>query len=160
MKHFYTGLLGQQVRFDFGNCVTFECALTLWEPREEHALSAALAGKFGENRGMEVCFETDEFEAGACRIQSSGVRLLHDITEETWGQRTLRFFDPDGNIVELGESMPHFCQRLRDSGLSPSEVAHKTGISIETVKNYLKQISKDVCRLPRGLRLSDPILST
>ena len=139
MKSFYTGLLGQRVHFDFGNCVTFECALTLWEPREDYVLSKALGAEklHSGSGGMEVCFETDDFDTEATRIRA-GASLLHDVAEETWGQRTLRFYDPDGNLVELGESMPCFCRRLSASGLSPAEVAEKTGIRLETVEVYLK----------------------
>ena len=137
MKCFYSGLLGQRVRFDFDSCVTLECALTLWEPREDSVMTKALAGEFGANNGLEACFETDDFEAEAARITSGGVRLLHGIAEETWGQRTLRFYDPDSNIVELGESMPCFCRRLHAQGLDMEAVARKTGIEIHTVENYI-----------------------
>jgi catechol 2,3-dioxygenase-like lactoylglutathione lyase family enzyme len=140
MKDFYIRLLGQGVRFDFGSCITLESALTLWEPRVEYVLSKALEGKFGANSGLEVCFETENFDAEAARIKASGVALLHDIEEEAWGQRTLRFFDPDGNIVELGESIPCFCRRMSASGLSDAEVAKKTGVSEEAVAQHLKNI--------------------
>jgi len=49
----------------------------------------------------------------------------------------MRFYDPDGNMIELGESMPCFCRRLFRSGLSEAEVAEKTGIQLETVREYL-----------------------
>jgi len=138
MKLFYMELLGQSVRYDFGNCITFECALTLWELREDYPLARALCAEpCGGNGSMEVCFETDSFEAAVTRIKEGGVKLVHDVTEETWGQRTLRLFDPDGNIVELGESMPCFCRRLHASGLNAEEVAAKTGIPEETVVSYI-----------------------
>jgi catechol 2,3-dioxygenase-like lactoylglutathione lyase family enzyme len=141
MKQFYTGLLGQRARFDFGNCLTFECDLTIWQPREEHVISRALGTKNQDsgNDGLEVCFETDDFENEAERVKAGGVALLHDVAEETWGQRTMRFYDPDGNIVELGESMPYFCLRLHKEGMSAAEVAQKTGIQMETVLTYLNR---------------------
>lgn len=141
MKRFYTGLLGQRVHLDFGNCVTLECALTLWELRQDYVLSRTpyVQEECPGNGSMEICFETDDFDADTDRVKAGGVTLLHDVAEETWGQRTLRFFDPDGNIVELGESMPCFCRRLRDSGLGAAKVAQMTGIPVETVNQYLAQ---------------------
>ena len=140
MKLFYTGLLGQEVRLDFGNCITLGCALTLWELREGYVLSEVLGpqGVRPGNGSLEICFETDDFDNEAVRIKADNVTLLHDVAEETWGQRTLRFFDPDGNIVELGESIPCFCRRLHASGLNIAEVAQKTGVRLETVELYLK----------------------
>lgn len=138
MKHFYTELLGQRIALDFGNCVTLECALTIWELREGYALAQAMKQPHGGNGSLEVCFETEDFDAEADRILSADVPLVHGIAEETWGQRTLRFLDPDGNIVELGESIPCFCRRLHASGLSAEAVARRTGVAPETVRNYLQ----------------------
>jgi catechol 2,3-dioxygenase-like lactoylglutathione lyase family enzyme len=136
MKRFYTEMLGQQVTLDFGSCVTLECALTIWELREGHAL--AQSTRQGGNADMEICFETEDFDADAARILAAQVPLVHGITEEAWGQRTLRFRDPDGNIVELGESIPCFCRRLHACGLDADAVARKTGVAPETVRRYLQ----------------------
>jgi 2-polyprenyl-6-methoxyphenol hydroxylase-like FAD-dependent oxidoreductase len=76
--------------------------------------------------------------AAAISLKEIGINLIHDIEEEEWGQLTIRFLDPDGNIIEVGESMPCFCRRLSRSGLSVSEVARKTGIPIESVEGYLR----------------------
>ena len=61
--------------------------------------------------------------------------FLHDTRLESWGQYTVRFFDPDGNLVEVGESIPCFVKRLYQEGLSIEDVAAKTSVPIETVKN-------------------------
>jgi catechol 2,3-dioxygenase-like lactoylglutathione lyase family enzyme len=141
MQRFYCGLLGQRVRFDFGNCITLECALTLWQPQEDYVISRALgADRLNAGNGsMEICFEIDDnLTAEADRIKAGGATLLHDIEEETWGQRTVRFYDPDGNIVELGESIPCFCRRLYNSGMSAAEVSQKTGVQTALVETYIK----------------------
>ncbi len=139
MKKFYTEVMGQEVEHDFGGCVIFECGLTIWKLEGEYPLAKALGDKCcaGENRGMEVCFETDEFAAESEALLRKNLKLIHGVTEEQWGQLTIRFYDPDGNIIELGESMPCFCRRLFSSGLSEAEVAKKTGIQLKTVKEYL-----------------------
>ncbi len=140
MKEFYTEILGQAVEHDFGGCVIFESGLSIWRLEENHALAKALGNgiKTRKNNGLEVCFETEEFVVEAPKLKSKGIKLIHDVAEEEWGQRTIRFYDPDGNIVELGESMAGFCKRLFRSGLSISEVSRKTGISQRMVKEYLK----------------------
>lgn len=106
--------------------------------REDHPVFIALKRRGGGNAALEICFETEDLDAQASRIAEAGVRLVHDIIEESWGQRTLRFFDPDGNLVELGESMPAFCKRMHLSGMSVEEIGKETGIQQETVKLFLE----------------------
>ncbi len=138
MRRFYENVLGQKVLYDFGSCVQFECGLTVWRPVEGHPVIKALANTDGtENAALELCFETEDFDAQAARVTAAGVMLAHGVIEESWGQRTLRFFDPDGNLVELGESMPAFCKRLHFCGMTVQEVAKKTGIDQNTVKLFL-----------------------
>lgn len=142
MRRFYTELLGQKVRFDFGACITLECALTIWQPRGDGAMIKALGGErlSSGNSSLEVCFESDEdFNAEAARVKAGGAPLLHDVAEEAWGQRTIRFFDPDGNIVELGESVPCFCRRLYREGMSADEIALQTGVQKDMVLEYLNR---------------------
>ena len=138
MKRFYTELLGQRISLDFGTCVTLECALTIWELREDHVLAQPPQPPRGGNASLEICFETEVFDAEAARMLAAGVPMVHGTHEEAWGQRTLRFLDPDGNIVELGESIPCFCRRLHACGLSAEAVARRTGVAPETVRNYLQ----------------------
>lgn len=140
MKEFYTKVLGQEIDHDFGGCVIFESGLSIWRLNDANALAKALGKdlKAGKNNGMEVCFETDEFVIEVPKLKSKGINLIHDVAEEQWGQHTVRFYDPDGNILELGESMAGFCKRLFRSGLSIPEVSEKTGIPQRKVKEYLK----------------------
>lgn len=140
MKEFYIKVMGQAVEHDFGGCVIFESGLSIWRIESDYVLAKSLGKDLpaGKNNAMEVCFESDEFSIEAPKVKSRGVKLIHDVAEEQWGQYTIRFYDPDGNIVELGESMTGFCKRLFRSGLSIAEVSQKTGISQRMVKEYLK----------------------
>ena len=139
MKRFYTDVMQQNVAFDFGNCISFRCGLTIWQLKDSYPMTQALGAVPEPNVGaVEVCFETEDFDADAAAVKAAGVSLLHDITEENWGQLTLRFYDPDKNIVELGESIPCFCCRLHRGGMDTAAVAEKTGVSIQTVAEYLR----------------------
>ena len=141
MRRFYENVMGQAVRFDFGSCVQFECGLSVWQPAEGHAAKKALKKTHCEGNGaLELCFEAEDFDAQSARVSEMGVMLAHGVIEESWGQRTLRFYDPDGNLVELGESMAAFCRRLYASGLNLEEVVKKTGIEQGTVKRCLDSL--------------------
>lgn len=138
MKEFYSSVMGQAIKHDFGGCVIFECGLAVWKLESGYPLAKVLGGKRSPNGSLEICFETEDFESDAASIKNAGVRLVHDVAEEQWGQLTIRFFDPDGNLVELGESIPCFCRRLYASGMSVGQVSEKTGVPETLITEYIK----------------------
>lgn len=139
MRAFYTGVLGQAVKMDFGNCIALECGVSLWRLTEEYPIAKATGATYFDtaNKNMEVCFETEDFIRETAVVKQSGAKLLHDVQTETWGQQTIRFYDPDENLVELGESIPCFCKRIAGSGKSAAQVSEITGIPISGVKAIL-----------------------
>jgi catechol 2,3-dioxygenase-like lactoylglutathione lyase family enzyme len=141
LSNFYIHILGQEIQHDFGACLILHCGLSLWQASDELTIAAKLGytSHSSGNKNLELCFETETFDADAERIRGANAPLLHEIIEEPWGQRTLRFYDPDGNLLELGESIPAFIQRHHASGLSPQAVAEKTGVPLESVLQLLNK---------------------
>jgi len=137
MKRFYVDVLRQPLRFDFGRCQILECGIAIWELDEnDPAMKAPGIGK-GTNSRLELCFDTEDFEDDVAHIMTKNPKILHSVAEEAWGQRTIRFFDPDGNLIELGESIPCFCRRFFNNGMTVEQVAAKTGVNIDKVKEYV-----------------------
>lgn len=132
-KTFYQDVLGQKIILDHGTNVTFEGGFALQEG------FAGLVG-FPEDNvrwkpwNGELYFETEDIDADAARVKGSGVELVHDLKEYPWGQRVLRFFDPDGNLIELGESMRSVALRYFAQGMTDEEVARRTQHPIELVR--------------------------
>lgn len=62
---------------------------------------------------------------------------MHDIKEYPWGQRVVRFYDPDQHIIEVGESMENVARKLFKQDLSIEEVAERTQHPLEFVKASL-----------------------
>ena len=137
MKRFYMDVLRQPLRFDFGRCQILECGISIWEVDDNDPVMKAPGIGKGQNSRLELCFDTEDFEEDVAYVMSHNPKMLHDIEEEAWGQRTIRFFDPDGNLVELGESIPCFCRRLYKDGMTAEQVADKTGAHIDKVKEYV-----------------------
>lgn len=56
---------------------------------------------------MELYFEKDDFDSFIIRLeQRSDIQYIGDgVKEAGWGQRCIRFYDLDGHIIEVGESM-------------------------------------------------------
>ncbi|MBN2342401.1 MAG: hypothetical protein JXX29_19960 [Deltaproteobacteria bacterium] len=131
---FYRDVLRQTVSDDFGACVVFSCGLSVWQPAQEHAVARHIGQGSGGAARVELCFETDGFDEVATALRDCGVSFLHDVQTESWGQFTVRFFDPEQNIVEVGESIPCFVRRLVREGNSMEQVSQRTSVSLERVK--------------------------
>ena len=46
--------------------------------------------------------------------------MLTTLKEDEWGQRSIRFYDPDKHIIDVGESMKVVIKRFLLSGVSVS----------------------------------------
>jgi len=92
----------------------------------------------GRAKNVEVYFEEDDFDAFLIHLKAcDNVSYVHDVREYPWGQRVVRFYDPDQHIIEVGESMESVARKLYKQGLSLEEVAERTQHPIEFVKDSL-----------------------
>ena len=124
---FYQTVLGLHKIADFGANVTLTggvCLQTLdtWKT----FLETDQVG-FGANAG-ELYFEEDDFDAFAARLSARTIDYVHPVKEHAWGQRVVRFYDPDRHIIEVGENMKTVCRRFLDSGMTPEQTAQRMGV--------------------------------
>lgn len=136
MKSFYQNILQQKIEFDFGNCIGFKNGLSLWKLKNDYPIAKKLGRTFDKsgNMNLEFCFETDDFELVVENLKMYKLNYLHEETEELWGQKTVRFFDPENNLVEIGETIPCFVKRFQNQGMNAEEIAQKTSVPIEMVR--------------------------
>lgn len=122
--------------YDFGSNLSFEGGLSLWQIRQSHIIPAKLTDLYHPSNRFELCFETDDMNAFVELLKSNKIELLHDLTEEPWGQLTIRFFDPDHHLIEMGEPVPVFIKRMLNHGMTIDQVVQKTGVSANLIKQY------------------------
>lgn len=135
-KEFYTNLLNLSVEHDFGKNIILSNGITIWEIQESHIITKELKTTSNSNR-FELCFEAENLDEINLKLEQNSVTLLHPIHTEPWGQRTIRFFDPDSHLIEIGEPLEVFVMNMHRQGLSPEQISTQSGIPIETVKNLL-----------------------
>jgi hypothetical protein len=87
----------------------------------------------------ELYFELDELDPIYQRLHEAGVEFIHPIREQPWGQRVMRLYDPDGHIVEIGESMEAVVWRFYKQGLSIDLVGEKSSMPREFVERVIKE---------------------
>lgn len=138
-KKFYCDLLQIPIEMDMGKNVILKPGITLWEMHEGNIIATTI-GKEEITKGnkSELYFETDDIESIQKLIAENNIRILHGIHQEPWGQRTIRFFDFDSNIIEIGEELNIFLKRLVKSGLSKDELCNKTGMHVEDIERCLR----------------------
>lgn len=139
-KQFYTKILVLRIVMDFGANVTLtggialqtkDSWLTFIGNHEEDLI-------FG-NKVTELYFEEDDFDSFAEKITSRrDVALVHPVKEHNWGQRVIRFYDPDKHIIEVGENLKSVCFRFLKSGLSKNEIAVRMDVPIKLVERLLR----------------------
>ena len=138
-KKFYTEILGQKIEMDFGRCVGFIGGFAIWDLAYAYnmmGLDESDERPIGK-RNVEIYFEIEDINTLYDRIQKENIDFVHDIIEQSWGQRCFRIYDPDKHIIEFGEPMPMVIQRFSNQGLSVEEIVEKTLMPLEIVKKIL-----------------------
>lgn len=133
---FYQQVLGLEVENDFGANVTLSGGLALQTLESWQDFLEGAQVRFGGNAG-ELYFEADDLEPLLERLRLGNVPLVHPLKEHRWGQRVVRFFDPDGHIIEVGEGLDAVIQRFAAQGLTPEQIARRMDVSLEFVNARL-----------------------
>ncbi|OHD56331.1 MAG: hypothetical protein A2Y33_12045 [Spirochaetes bacterium GWF1_51_8] len=137
-RAFYENTLGMKVKMDFGQNVAFEGDFAI------HLKSHfdSLTGKQGIAPGskphnFELYFESEDLENDYRRLMESGAEVCHDLREQPWGQRVFRVYDPDGHIVEIGETLEAVVRRYNGEGMTEQEIHARIGIPLEFIRDIL-----------------------
>ena len=139
-KAFYRTVLGLRVIMDFGANVTLTGGVCLQTADSWADLLRVGAEdiRFGGKDG-ELYFEEDDFDGFLSRLEGlPDIRYVHPALEHPWGQRAVRFYDPDGHIIEVGENMKNVCRRFLDSGMTPEETAKRMDVPLKFVSGCMR----------------------
>ncbi|MDL2233453.1 VOC family protein [Ruminococcaceae bacterium OttesenSCG-928-L11] len=136
-RRFYEDIFGLELYQDYGRNIVFTCGLSLQQDFD-WLVDISKEEITWEPRNMELCFEEEQFDAFLEKLQGCGdIRFLGDVVEHEWGQRTVRFFDLDGHLIEVGEDMKMVIKRFLSSGLSMEETSVKMGASVADLEKLL-----------------------
>jgi len=137
-RKFYEDVLTQKVVLDFGENITFEGDFSLqskdsWANFIHKSKNTILS----KPDNFELYFEEEQFDEFVKRLKSFEIKYVHDIIEYSWGQRVIRFYDPDMHMIEVGESMITVIKRFITQGLSIEETAERTQYTVDFVKSCI-----------------------
>lgn len=142
-KTFYADLLEMTIVGDFGGLnIIFKEGFALWQPMEQNIIPQKLGMDNMNNTQaasrFEICFETEDLDTIYKKLKDNNVEFLHEINTELWGQRTIRFYDYDRHLIEVGEAMPIFLRRIfEEEGENLEATAKRTYMEPEAIKQIL-----------------------
>ena len=130
-------VLGLRVIMDFGANKTLTGGLSLQTVETYRDFIDMSDISFGGNN-FEVYFEEDDFNKFVNRLEECDIEYVHPVKEHSWGQRVVRFYDPDKHIIEVGENLTFVCKRYLDSGMTPEQVAEQMDVPIKFVNACIR----------------------
>ncbi len=104
-RQFYHDLFGLDLLLDNdGNMILTE-GLVL----QDREIWKKFLGKdiIPESNCCELYFEEPDIEAFVCKLETlyPSIQYVNRLTTHSWGQKVIRFYDPDGNLIEVGTPM-------------------------------------------------------
>ena len=101
-KKFYKDIFGLEVILDNEGNVILTGGLvlqdaTIWAEFIENLV-------IPQNNASELYFEENNIEEFAQKLDESpyDIEYVNRLMTHSWGQKVIRFYDPDGNLIEVG----------------------------------------------------------
>jgi catechol 2,3-dioxygenase-like lactoylglutathione lyase family enzyme len=137
-RSFYESILGQKVKFDLGENITFHGDFAIHLKSHFKELIDNKEIIHGGN-DFELYFEYDNVEEIERILKNNNVLFVHEIREQPWKQKVIRFYDPDKHIIEIGESMEFLSFRLNKEGMSIEQISKATDLPIDFVNRSIEK---------------------
>lgn len=134
---FYNKLFGLRIVADFGANKTLSGGLALQTQETYKKFIETDSISYGGNN-FELYFEVDDFDNFTSKLHNFDIVYVHQIKTHSWGQRVVRFYDLDRNIIEVGENMKTVCRRFLDSGMTPEQVARRMDVPIQYISDCIR----------------------
>ena len=101
-RRFYHDLFGLEMVLDNGGNMILTEGLVL----QEEKYWKEFLGKeiIPESNSCELYFEEADIDGFIERLEKyyPEVRYVNRLMTHSWGQKVIRFYDPDGNLIEVG----------------------------------------------------------
>lgn len=134
---FYQDLFGLEVFQDYGINISFG-GLSL-QQEFDRLVGIPKDSVLKQSHNMELYFEEEDFDGFMTKLaRRDDIRYVGDgVKEAGWGQRAVRFYDLDGHIIEVGESLKMVVKRFLDSGMSMAETSKRMDVSVSDLDTLL-----------------------
>lgn len=139
-RYLYESILGQTVKMDFGENVTFEGDFSIHQ-RDHFQSLIGNKSVIKKSNSFELYFEHDALPDIVEIIKELNLEFVHEIVEQPWKQQVVRFYDYDMNMIEIGERMEHVAYRLSQQNYTYDDICKITYLDKESVEKAIKEYS-------------------
>jgi hypothetical protein len=133
---FFEKLLGQTVKMDFGENITFNGDFAIHQKKHYQKLIGNNVITKGSNN-FELYFEDDDLGSIVLKLKEHDIELIHEIIEQPWRQKVIRFYDYDKNIIEVGERLENLAYRLFSENYTENEISKIIGLPEGTIHKLI-----------------------
>jgi catechol 2,3-dioxygenase-like lactoylglutathione lyase family enzyme len=134
-KRFYTDILHETISLDLGTYVVMGgFSMMTRQTWNEDTDDAPAPDKYA-GHCFELYFEENCLDDFIAKLhKNADIKEFQPLAEAPWGQRAIRFLDPDNHVIEVAEPMEEVILRLFASGMTEQETADKTMMPLEFVQ--------------------------
>ena len=104
-EKYYHDLFGLETLVDHDGNMILSDGLVL----QEEQYWRGFLGKdvIPQNNACELYFEESDIEGFVCKLEAlyPETEYVNQLMTHSWGQKVVRFYDPDGNLIEVGTPM-------------------------------------------------------
>jgi len=135
-KLFYENVIGLRQMMDNGEHVAYLSGFSIWKRDSAVGL---LGVKKSDSKvyNFELCFSSEDIHEDYKRVRESGAEIFSELAEQPWSQFVFRVYDPDRNIIEIGEELEETFLRLLHDGNTLEEVSRMTFTKPDDIKRIL-----------------------
>ena len=137
-EQFYKKTLGLKAVRRFGKSVELEGGISL-QPEESWDGYITSKDIMHHHKGGELYFEEDDMRGLITRLNTLRVEYVHQPLTQKWGQKVVRFYDPDGHMIEVGESLASVVKRFKLSGMDEEHIAVRMEVGLDFVYDCLNK---------------------
>lgn len=144
-RRFHQEVLSVKVALDLGTYVVFEggyCLMTQAQ-LDDFQNGRTTHYQYGNNV-FQLGFETGDLDAFLEHMNRfPGIEIITPLREYPWGQRSIRFYDPDRHTIEVGEDMKVVTKRCLKSGMTFEQTLQKVMYPPEFIAMCQKELEQE-----------------
>lgn len=133
-KDFYHRILGLHILFEYHGRAVLSSNITLqsletWKDMIGQDDNQIIF----QNHACQLSFEVEDLDYLIELLDKYQVTMIYSSKNQSWGPKIIRFYDPDGHIIEVSETLRKVVRRFLNLGLSHEEISKRLNLPLDYI---------------------------